>query len=259
MKRLKTLKPMQPASSTQLQKSQKTFAIVILLSVVAAVALLVALLSIKTIGPRGTITEPDRIATYDAEFADYIGSGHNVVEYHYVDSQISRQLSFGYGPLYDVAGYQVIIGKTGAVGVIAYGKSTWGKWNMYPSPDRDWSAAFILVFDGCVAPQEWWNRPVSASMLYGVPTTDGGYLPELMVWVPWPDWLDFDNPPTEAIIETQSWYWDGNQYVQTHFAEDRFPLFSDSQISTIAPARGLSLCLRKNICYNILYERKRNP
>lgn len=202
----------------------------IILCAATVVILIFALFRVETVGPQGTITDPARIATYDTEFSDYIGSEHDVAEYCYLETGISNRLEFGYGPLYDVAGFQVIIGKTGAIGAIAYGSYEHGEWHMYPGPDCDWTKAFVLVFDGCVAPQEWWNRPVLASMLYGVPTTDGRYLPELMVWVPWPDWMDFDNPPSDATIEAQSWYWNGSQYVPTNFVNDSLPLFSSSQI-----------------------------
>lgn len=235
MKRLKTPNPTQSVTSA---KSRKTFTIVALLSIVVVVLLGVVLCHVETIGPRGTITDPERIAGYDAEFAEFIGMGHNVAEYHYVDARTSNNLGFGYGPLYDVAGFQIIVGKTGAIGAIAYGKSTWGKWDMYPNPNEKGTSPFILVFDGCIAPQAWWGRPVLASMLYGIPTTDGNYLPELMVWVPWPDWIDFDNPPVDATIEAQSWYWNGERYVPTNFVEDQPPLFSTSQISVKAPFKG---------------------
>lgn len=238
MKRQETPNPTQSVTSA---KSRKTVTIVVLLSIIAVVLLGVVLCHVETIGPRGTITDPERIAGYDTEFAEFIGAGHNVAEYHYVDARISDNLGFGYGPLYDVAGYQIIIGQTGAVGAIAYGDYSYGKWHMHPGPDSNWSAAYILVFDGCVAPQEWWNHPVLASMLYGVPTTDGQYLPELMVWVPWPDWFDFDNPPADAAFQGQSWYWNGNQFVPTNFVDDRFPLISASQVSIKAPQGAFPL------------------
>lgn len=242
---MKRLKPTTPsANPIKLPKLTK-----IVWGIVSGIAVLAIFLCIqshiKAAGPHGTITDVARITAYDAEFADYIGPGHKLAEYHYVDAQISQRLGFGYGPLYDVAGYQVIIGKTGAVGAIAYGNYSYGEWHMYPGPDCDWTSAFILVFDGCVAPEEWWSHPVLASMLYGVPTTDSQYLPELMVWVPWPDWFDFDNPPADAVIEAQSWYWNGNQYVPSNFVNGRFPLFSSSPISTTAPARGLLLWLSR--------------
>lgn len=216
---MKTLKPLTIAIVTAI------------LLCVAAVALY--LFSAKPASLPGAITDPDRIATYDAEFVDYVGSDHRITEYCYVDSQISQQLDFGYGPLCDVAGYQVIVGQTGTVGVVAYGSYSRGKWDMYPGRDCDWSTIFILVFDGCVAPQEWWNRPVTASMFYDIPTTDGGYLPELMIWIPWPEWFDFDNPPIDATIQAKPWYWDGSQYVKANFVNDQldFP----SQVITSDP------------------------
>lgn len=238
MERLKTLKPAKSAGPTKTPKLGKTFAIGVLLSLAAIAVFAVILTYIKAPGPKGTITDPTRIATYDSEFADFIGPGAKLAEYYYVDAKISQQLGFGYGPLYDIAGHQVIIGKTGAVGAIAYGNYTYGEWHLYPGPDCDWTEAFILVFDGCVAPEEWWSRPVLATMLYGVPTTDGQYLPELMVWVPWPDWMDFNDPPTDATFQAQSWYWNGNQFVPSHFVDDQFPLLSPSQISMKAPHKG---------------------
>ncbi len=212
-------------------------AIILLLIFLAAYALLGLLAdSLAGTGPQGTISDPERIATFDAEFCNYIGSDHRVAKYHYVDAYISDRLEFGYGPLYDVAGYQVIIGKSGAVGAIAYGKYSHGRWDLYPGPHDEWTSAFILVFDGCVAPVAWWNRPLSASMLYDVPTSDGYYLPELMVWIPWPDELDFDDPPAEATIRAQSWYWNGHEYVEFHARETpHLPPIAPSTINVSAP------------------------
>lgn len=239
MKRLKTLNPAPAAGPRKITKAQRFLAIAVIATAAFFCLACVAAFQVQSANPEGLITDETAVAAYDSEFAKFLGAGHRISEYSYVRAVISDNFAFGYGPLCDVTDFQVIVGETGAVGVVAHGKCKFGQWEMNPVESKG-TETFILVFEGCVAPQAWWNHPVTSATLCDIPLTTGGYLSELMVWVPWPDDLDFDTPDIGATIYAHSWYWDGSQYVQSKFVDSpqTSTSTSPSQISIKGAPRG---------------------
>lgn len=161
---------------------------------------------------KGAVTDEAEKAALDIEFEQFVGEGHNLRGCSYIKTATSNRLDLGFGPLYTAHDYQFIVGKTGAVAAIGYGTVKGKNLNLSPNPEVG-SQIYILYFDGYVAPREWWNHAAFSTTVHGVLMDDGQFLPEVFIILPWPDWMDFDNPPLIDTVEAPAWYWDGSAYV----------------------------------------------
>lgn len=144
----------------------------------------------------------------DVEFSDFIGEGHKIDQYGYVDFTLAHvNTDVGYGPLYSFYEHQIIVGKTGRIGAIAYmidGQPS----KLYPTP-QDNSSLFIVVFNDCIAPEAWWDHPLTHGTFRDNDTGNIAY-----VVTPWDDDEDFDNPSSDPADQKYPWYWNGHNYVE---------------------------------------------
>lgn len=192
---------------------------------------------------KGTVTNKAEVAILDEEFGDFIGEGHNLGNCTYIKFPASDHLEAGYGPLYAIVNSQLLIGKTGTVAAITYGIRRGRELSLLPEPVVG-SQCYILVLDGYTMPEELWNRPAFNGMVRGLPLANGQFLDEAFILMPWPDWMDFDNPPLIDELEAPTWYWDGNAYVEVNLGTPAQPTSSNPpQISEKPPQGGFPLFL----------------
>lgn len=164
---------------------------------------------------KGTVTNKAEIAALDEEFGDFVGEGHNLGTCTYIKFPASDRMEVGYGPLYAIVNSQLLIGKTGTVAAITYGVRRGRELSLSPEPVAG-SRCYILVLDGYTMSEELWNRPAFSGMVRGLPLANGQLLDEAFILMPWPDWMDFDNPPLINELEAPTWYWNGDTYAEVN-------------------------------------------
>ena len=226
-------------SSTSLSESKKFIPPALLL--VGFSLLFVAIVSAGPPSPLETpvsqrsAINPDEIAALDAEFGDLTDFGY----FSGIESRrdtVSQRLEAGCGPLYEVKNYQLLIGKTGMAAVLTYATRGDDGLVLDNRPTEGGWPCLILLQD-YVAPEAWWNRPVT-SVYYDTETDfDGSVFPEIAIWVPWPDTASA--APCDTVAHaTVPWYWDGKTYVEANYraaivAENGF-------LDVVPPSESLS-------------------
>lgn len=160
--------------------------------------------------PGRPVTDPAEIAALDEEFGDLTCLGYSAdIVYHRGDL-LSDQLEAGCGPLHNARGYRLLVGKTGSVIEVTYGKPN-GESGLTAEPEPGVSL-YLLLLDGYTAPEEWWNRPVASAWCEDG-TVVGQTFPELSMWSPWPEAADSGLSNGEKRSAC-GWYWDGTAYAE---------------------------------------------
>lgn len=213
----------------------KTRRLAVLIIFCIALALLLCACMSRETRIEHQITDPSTIAELDREFASFIGAGHILSQYTYVDFPLvlsSRDAMTGYGPLFQFGYCEIIVGTNGKVAVISYGTLQKNTWHLSPIPTPN-ASIFVLVLQNCVAPQAWWGHPVTPNYL-----SSNGLDSDFCTYIPWPDEIDFDHPPEGYVLDGDSWYWNGEAYVLATVVR---PDSHDPSISVRSkgPLRGL--------------------
>lgn len=163
--------------------------------------------------PGRPITEPSEIATLDNEFGDLTDFGYSSDIVYKREDLVSNQMEAGRGPLHDVRGHHLLVGKTGLVADVVYRTKTDDGFRLYLEPENG-AELCLRLLEGYTAPQEWWNRPV-VSIWQENADFDGHSFSELSVWAPWPDPID-EGYTAGRERQAPGWYWDGATYVRTN-------------------------------------------
>ena len=198
------------ARSAKPQKSSPVAALLIF-GVIAAVVLLVA--GAYSLYSHSITRFASRSETlrFDEEFASFVGADGAIQNHSYVIHHLSDGENFhqGFGPLEEVsAGYQLIVGATGRVGVMTSG--TLADESLFVGSCDNGNDAFIFVLDGCEVPQEWRNCHISSKVSYILPHLYGLRVSQFATLTVEPVDADADGSTTS----TKPWYWDGTAYTE---------------------------------------------
>lgn len=171
------------------------------------------------------IADTSVIARFDAEFDSFLGAGHNLSEYNYIECEVrvsDDDLRVGQGPLLQFGACQIIVGKTGSIGVITYAVDEGSRTRLQSVPIPE-TEAYVVILEGCVAPESWWDHPIASGVVEGGRNTAQLFY----IYKPWPEEVDFDNLPEKLTITDDSvWYWNGQAYVEAVMGAG-----SDSQVA----------------------------
>ena len=162
--------------------------------------------------PSRLITDPDELAALDDEFGDLTYFGYTSDHVYRRGDLLSEQTDPGRGPLHQMRGYRLLIGKTGKVLVIAYEVTNEGESSIVTDP-QDGTQIYLALLEGYTAPETWWNRPVASAWVEN-DTLDGWHFLELSLWSPWLGTLSPDPPDFEQERQSFLWYWNGEAYIK---------------------------------------------
>lgn len=158
------------------------------------------------------ITDTSVIARFDAEFDSFLGVGHNLSDYNYIECEVrvsDDDLRIGQGPLLQFDSCQIIVGKTGNIGIITYAVDEGHQTYLHSNPIPE-TEAYVMILDGCVAPESWWDCPIASGVLESGQSNPAWFY----VYKPWPEGTDFDSLPPELAVNDSVWYWNGQAYVE---------------------------------------------
>ncbi len=171
-----------------------------------------------------TITDTSTIAQFDAEFDSFLGAGHNLSEYNYIECEVrvsNDDLRVGQGPLMQFGSCQIIVGRAGSIGVITYAVDEGRRTRLQPIPVPG-AETYVMILDGCVAPESWWDHPIASGIIESSQSSPQRF----HMYKPWPEGTDFDNLPPKLAVDDSVWYWNGQAYVEAIFESG-----SDSQVA----------------------------
>lgn len=204
--------PDPPSESTSTEIDLQT-AIIVVVLIAISISLIVYEASARSRQQCMFINSPLTISAFDEEFSEFIGAGHAISEYNYIEYRPSGNSEIGYGPLFTFANLQIIVGETGSIAAVGHGTCKGRNWSIHGGDKQAGDQTIVLVFKECMAPRAWWNHTLSSTVSQNVALPNGDTLPVVQFWTLLPDDADLGNTPVATLVPS-SWYWNGDNYTE---------------------------------------------